>query len=83
MGVSCNIRRETVLQFAKQGVNLVVAACSQVGLNLRVDKSPRMGSNAVPVVADATVFEQVKAVKAVETSSEDQSTPNVLYSNSI
>ncbi|MBD2004575.1 hypothetical protein [Trichocoleus sp. FACHB-40] len=52
-------------------------------MNLRVDKIPRMGSNAVLVVADATVFEQVKAVKTVETASEDQSTPKVLYSNSI
>lgn len=66
LGVSCSIRRETVLQFAKQGANLVVAVRSQAGLNLFVDEISRIGSNAVPVVAEQPSLNKSRQLKKLK-----------------
>ncbi len=67
-GASSGIGRETALQFAKRGAKVVVAARSEAGLNSLVDEIKQMGGDAVAVVADARVFDQVNAVadKAIQ-----------------
>lgn len=69
VGASSGIGRETALRFAKQGAKVVVAARSQPGLQSLVDEIAQAGGQATAVVADVSVFEQVKAIadKAVAT----------------
>jgi NAD(P)-dependent dehydrogenase (short-subunit alcohol dehydrogenase family) len=67
-GASSGIGRETALQFAKRGAKLVVAARNEAGLGTLIQEIAQLGGTATHVVADATSFDQVKAVadKAVE-----------------
>src|SRR4028118_2239992 len=62
VGASSGIGRETALQFAKRGAKLVVSARSESKLASLVDEIRSFGSEAIPVVADVSVFEQVKAI---------------------
>lgn len=68
VGASSGIGRETALQFAKRGAKLIVAARSESGLNSLVEAIREWGGEAVAVVADVSIFEQVKAIaeKAIE-----------------
>jgi len=68
VGASSGIGRETALQFAKRGAKLLVSARSEAGLTSLVDEIRRNQGEAAAIVADVTVFEQVKAIadKAVE-----------------
>jgi len=68
VGASSGIGRETALQFAKRGAKLVVSARSEQGLESLVEEIRRDGGEATAVVADVSVFEQVKAIadKTVE-----------------
>ncbi len=68
VGASSGIGRETALQFGKRGAKLVVSARSEPGLTSLVDEIERFGGEAIALVADVTVFDQVKAIadKAVE-----------------
>jgi NAD(P)-dependent dehydrogenase (short-subunit alcohol dehydrogenase family) len=68
VGASSGIGRETALQFAKRGASLVVAARSEPGLASLVDEIQQFGGKAIAVLADVSVFEQVKSIadKAVE-----------------
>ncbi len=68
VGASSGIGREAALQFAKRGAKVVVAARSEPGLLSLVDEIRGFGGEATAVVADVTVFDQVKAIadKAVE-----------------
>lgn len=67
-GASSGIGRETALQFAKRGAKLIVAARSESDLGTLITEVARLGGTASHVVAEATVFDQVKAVadKAIE-----------------
>jgi NAD(P)-dependent dehydrogenase (short-subunit alcohol dehydrogenase family) len=62
MGASSGIGRETALQFAKQGAKLIVSARTEAGLQTLVEEITQLGGTASYVVADVTVFDQVKAV---------------------
>ena len=62
VGASSGIGRETALQFAKRGAKLVVSARSESKLASLVDEIRSFGSEAIPVVAEVSVFEQVKAI---------------------
>lgn len=68
VGASSGIGRNAALQFASRGAKVVVAARSQPGLESLVEEIRGLGGEATAVVADVTVFEQVKAIanKAVE-----------------
>jgi NAD(P)-dependent dehydrogenase (short-subunit alcohol dehydrogenase family) len=68
VGASSGIGRATALEFAKQGAKVVVAARSQTGLASLVDEIKQAGGEAISVIADVAVFEQVQAIadKAVE-----------------
>jgi len=68
VGASSGIGREAALQFAKHKAKLVVAARSESGLQSLVEEIRQLGSEAIAVVADVTVFDQVKAIadRAVE-----------------
>ncbi|MDM9384922.1 SDR family oxidoreductase [Chlorogloeopsis sp. ULAP01] len=68
VGASSGIGRNAALQFANRGAKVVVAARSQPGLESLVEEIQKMGGEATAVVADVTVFEQVKAIadRAVE-----------------
>lgn len=68
VGASSGIGRETALQFAKRGAKLVVSARSESGLASLVDEIQGFNGEVTAVVADVTVFDQVKAIadKAVE-----------------
>ena len=68
VGASSGIGRNAALQFANRGAKVVVAARSQPGLESLVAEIRGMGGDATAVVADVTVFEQVKAIadQAVE-----------------
>ncbi|WP_026732565.1 SDR family oxidoreductase [Fischerella sp. PCC 9605] len=68
VGASSGIGRNAALQFGSRGAKVVVAARSQPGLESLVAEIQKMGGEATAVVADVTVFEQVKAIadKAVE-----------------
>src|SRR4028118_1597180 len=62
VGASSGIGRESALQFAKRGAKLVVSARSESKLASLVDEIRRFGGEATGVVADVSVFEQVKAI---------------------
>ena len=62
VGASSGIGRESALQFAKRGAKLVVSARSESKLASLVDEIRRFGGEATAVVADVSVFEQVKAI---------------------
>jgi NAD(P)-dependent dehydrogenase (short-subunit alcohol dehydrogenase family) len=68
VGASSGIGRNAALQFASRGAKVVVAARSQPGLESLVEEIRGLGGEATAVVADVTVFDQVKAIadKAVE-----------------
>ncbi|WP_017317928.1 SDR family oxidoreductase [Mastigocladopsis repens] len=68
IGASSGIGRNAALQFASRGAKVVVAARSQPGLESLVEEIRGMGGEATAVVADVTVFAQVKAIadKAIE-----------------
>jgi len=68
VGASSGIGRNAALQFASRGAKVVVAARSQPGLESLVEQIRGLGGEATAVVADVTVFDQVKAIadKAVE-----------------
>jgi len=68
-GASSGIGRETALQFGRQGARVVVAARGESGLNSLAEEIRAEGGDATPIQADATDFQQVKAVadKAVAT----------------
>jgi NAD(P)-dependent dehydrogenase (short-subunit alcohol dehydrogenase family) len=68
VGASSGIGRETALQFGKRGAKLVVSARSEQGLESLVEEIRRDGGEATAIVADVSVFEQVKAIadKTVE-----------------
>lgn len=67
-GASSGIGRQTALDFAKKGAQLVIAARSEAGLCSLVEeiheikRQTRNGCEAFAVVADAANFEQVKNV---------------------
>jgi NAD(P)-dependent dehydrogenase (short-subunit alcohol dehydrogenase family) len=62
VGASSGIGRETALQFAKRGAKVVVSARSEPGLASLVDEIRRFGGEATYILADASDFEQVKAI---------------------
>jgi len=62
VGASSGIGRETALQFAKRGAKLVVSARSESKLASLVDEIRSFGTEATAVVADVSIFEQVKAI---------------------
>lgn len=68
VGASSGIGRETALQFAKRGATVVVSARSQSGLDSLVQEIRQMGREAMAVVADVSIFDQVEAIatKTVE-----------------
>jgi NAD(P)-dependent dehydrogenase (short-subunit alcohol dehydrogenase family) len=68
VGASSGIGRNAALQFASRGAKVVVAARSQSGLESLVEEIRGLGGEATAVVADVTVFDQLKAIadKAVE-----------------
>ena len=67
-GASSGIGRLTALEMAKKGAKVCVAARSEEGLKTLVEEIETSGGEAFYVVADASDFEQVKAVadKTVE-----------------
>ncbi|HEY9874976.1 MAG TPA: SDR family oxidoreductase [Candidatus Obscuribacterales bacterium] len=62
VGASSGIGRETALQFARRGAKVVVSARSEPGLLSLVDEIRSFGGEATAIVADVSVFEQVKAI---------------------
>ncbi len=68
IGASSGIGRETAIEFAKKGAKVVVTARNEEGLKSLVDEIQGNGGDATYIVADVTVFEQMKAVaqKAVD-----------------
>jgi NAD(P)-dependent dehydrogenase (short-subunit alcohol dehydrogenase family) len=62
VGASSGIGRESALQFAKRGAKLVVSARSEPKLASLVDEIRGFGGEATAIVADVSVFEQVKAL---------------------
>lgn len=62
VGASSGIGRQSALQFAKRGAKLVVCARSESKLASLVEKIRGFGGEATAVVADVSVFEQVKAI---------------------
>ena len=62
VGASSGIGRESALQFAKRGAKLIVSARSESKLASLVDDIRRFGGEATAVIADVSVFEQVKAI---------------------
>ncbi len=61
VGASSGIGRSAALKFANQGGELVVAACSQPGLDSLVAEIQSFGGKVVAINADVSEFEQVKA----------------------
>ena len=68
IGASSGIGRETALQFARRRAKLVVSARSESGLNSLVYEIKQLGGEAIAVLADVSVYEQVQniAQKTVE-----------------
>jgi NAD(P)-dependent dehydrogenase (short-subunit alcohol dehydrogenase family) len=62
VGASSGIGRETALQFARRGAKVVVSARSESKLASLVEEIQSFGGEATAIVADVTVFEQVKAI---------------------
>jgi len=67
-GASSGIGRETALRFARRGAKVVVSARDEEGLRSLVAQIEREGGTALAVPAEATRFEEVRAVaeRAVE-----------------
>lgn len=67
-GASSGIGRETALQFARNGAQVVVAARGKSGLDSLVEDIQQQGGEALAIVADAADFNQVQNVahQAVE-----------------
>jgi NAD(P)-dependent dehydrogenase (short-subunit alcohol dehydrogenase family) len=67
-GASSGIGRIAALEFARKGAKVLVAARSEEGLKTLVEEIMNGGGEAFYMVADASDFEQVKAVadRAVE-----------------
>ena len=68
VGASSGIGRETALQFAKRRAKLVVSARSESGLNSLVSEIQKLGGEAIAVLADVSIYEQVQNIahKTVE-----------------
>jgi NAD(P)-dependent dehydrogenase (short-subunit alcohol dehydrogenase family) len=64
VGASSGIGRETAIQFAKRRAKLVVSARSESGLTSLVNEIAALGGEAIAVIADVSVFEQVQDVAA-------------------
>jgi NAD(P)-dependent dehydrogenase (short-subunit alcohol dehydrogenase family) len=62
VGASSGIGRETAIQFAKRRAKLVVSARSESGLASLVKEISQIGGEAIAVVADVSVFEQVQTI---------------------
>jgi len=62
VGATSGIGRKTALEFAKRGAKVVVSARSQPGLDSLVEEIRGFGGEATAIVADVTVFDQVKAI---------------------
>lgn len=62
VGASSGIGRETALQFAKRGANVIATARSQPGLDSLVAEIERTGGTATAIAADTSDFEQVKGI---------------------
>lgn len=62
VGASSGIGRETALQFAKLRANLVVSACSESGPNSLVSEIQKLGGEAIAVLADVSIYEQVQNI---------------------
>lgn len=69
VGASSGIGRQTALQFAQRGAQVVVAARSETGLRSLTEEIQRSGGEATYIIADVSDFQQVKAIadKAVAT----------------
>jgi NAD(P)-dependent dehydrogenase (short-subunit alcohol dehydrogenase family) len=61
-GASSGIGRETALEFAQRGANIIVSARNIEGLTTLVGDIQDLGKIAIAVPADASDFTQVKAV---------------------
>lgn len=68
VGASSGIGRQTALDFARQGAEVVVAARSQSGLESLVQEIRDRGGEATAIAADVSDFQQVQAIadRAVE-----------------
>src|SRR4028118_684958 len=62
VGASSGIGREAALQFAKRGAKVVVSGRSEAKLASLVDEIRGFGAEASAIVADVSVFDQVKAI---------------------
>lgn len=62
VGASSGIGRETALQFAKRGAELVVSARTESGLASLVSEISALGGEAIAVTADISDFEQVQQI---------------------
>src|ERR671917_245336 len=62
MGASSGIGRASALRFARRGAKVVASARGEEGLASLVEEIRGGGGEAAYVVADASDFEQVKAV---------------------
>ena len=62
VGASSGIGREAALRFAQRGAKVVVSARSESGLASLVDEIRQLGGEATAIVADVSLYEQVKAI---------------------
>lgn len=62
VGAASGIGRETALRFAQKGAKVVVSGRSETKLATLVEEIRLFGGEVTPVIADVTVFEQVKAI---------------------
>ncbi|MFL5761131.1 MAG: SDR family oxidoreductase [Thermomicrobiales bacterium] len=59
-GASSGIGRETAIAFGRQGASVVLAARNETALNEVAREVERLGGQALPVVTDVAVWEQVE-----------------------
>ena len=62
VGASSGIGRAIALKAAQRGAKLIVSARNEAGLDSLVDQIRKEGGEAVAIVADVAVFDQVKAI---------------------
>ena len=62
MGASSGMGRLSALRLAERGARVVISARGEPGLRSVVDEIRSKGGKAIAVTADASEFEQVKAV---------------------
>ncbi|MBW4515749.1 MAG: SDR family oxidoreductase [Timaviella obliquedivisa GSE-PSE-MK23-08B] len=62
VGASSGIGRETALRFARRGAKVVVSARSESGLLSLAQEIQQFGGDAISVVADVSIFDQVQAI---------------------